>query len=233
MSSNPVMIDMAGVSKSFVMHLQGGMRLPVIKGISLAVRSRECVVLGGPSGTGKSSVLKMIYGNYRCDEGDILVRDGAEWVNVASAGPRRVAKLRQTAISYVSQFLKVIPRVDTLEIVAAAARQTTGDPARAQERATYLLTRLRIPERLWRLPPATFSGGEQQRINIARGLAAERPILLLDEPTASLDAANRATVIELLAERKAAGVALVGIFHDDDARRGIADRIVDITAYAA
>lgn len=224
-------ITLTGVAKTFVMHQQGGTRLPVVSGVHLDVRPGECVVLGGPSGAGKSSVLKMIYGNYRCDAGAILVRDGAEMVDVASATPRRIAALRRTTLGYVSQFLRVIPRVGTLEIVMSAARATGLPAAEAANRARELLSRLRVPERLWPLPPATFSGGEQQRINIARGLAAERSILLLDEPTASLDAANRATVVELLAERKRDGVALLGIFHDEDVRDLLADRVIDITRF--
>ena len=226
-------VELTSVAKTFVMHLQGGARLPVVAGVDLQVHAGECVVLGGPSGTGKSSILKMIYGNYRCDTGTILVRIGEEAIDVATAAPRVIATLRRTALGYVSQFLRVIPRVTTLDIVAGAARQTATTEAAADERARSLLARLAVPERLWSLPPATFSGGEQQRINIARGLAAERPILLLDEPTASLDATNRATVVELLRERKKAGVAMIGIFHDEDVRDRIADRIVDIRQFAA
>lgn len=225
-------IALEGVSKTFLMHQQGGARLPVVSGVQLEVHPGECVVLGGPSGAGKSSVLKMIYGNYRCDTGSIRIRDGIETVDVAVAAPRRIAALRRTSLGYVSQFLRVIPRISTLEIVTSSARGAGKPEAKAADRARELLTRLRVPERLWPLPPATFSGGEQQRINIARGLAADRPILLLDEPTASLDAANRTTVVELLAERKAAGVALLGIFHDEDVRDRIADRVVDITRFA-
>jgi alpha-D-ribose 1-methylphosphonate 5-triphosphate synthase subunit PhnL len=174
----------------------------------------------------------MIYGNYRCDAGSIWVRDGIDTVDVATATPRRIAALRRTSLGYVSQFLRVIPRIATLEIVASSARESGKPETEATDRARDLLNRLRVPERLWALPPATFSGGEQQRINIARGLAAERPILLLDEPTASLDATNRANVIELLSERKADGVALLGIFHDEDVRDRIADRVVDITQFS-
>ena len=226
-------VELTSVAKTFVMHLQGGARLPVVASVDLQVHAGECVVLGGPSGTGKSSILKMIYGNYRCDSGTILVRIGEEAVDVATAAPRVIGALRRTALGYVSQFLRVIPRVATLDIVAGAARQTATTDAATGERARSLLARLAVPERLWSLPPATFSGGEQQRINIARGLAAERPILLLDEPTASLDATNRATVVELLRERKKAGVAMIGIFHDEDVRDRIADRIVDIRQFAA
>lgn len=227
------MIRLDDVAKTFVMHLRGGARLPVVGGVSFAVAGGECVVLGGPSGTGKSSILKMIYGNYRADGGRIEINGPAGWVDIARAMPRSVLALRKSTIGYVSQFLRVIPRIGALDIVMSAARETGLDDRAARARAASLLTMLHVPERLWGLPPATFSGGEQQRINIACGLAAERPILLLDEPTASLDAANRSNVVELLEERKAQGVALVGIFHDDEVRSHLADRIIDIKRFAA
>lgn len=232
MSTQPVLI-LDNVTKSFTLHLQGGTRIGVVAGVSFSVEPGECVVLGGPSGAGKSSILKMIYGTYRCDSGAILVDDRGTYVDVASASPRRVLALRRSAMGYVSQFLRVIPRVPTIEIVADAARESGLEADAAMMRARDLLTRLNVPERLWALPPATFSGGEQQRVNVARGFAAERPLLLLDEPTASLDAANRKVVIDLVNERKRRGVAMIGIFHDEDVRDAVADRILDIRAFAA
>jgi alpha-D-ribose 1-methylphosphonate 5-triphosphate synthase subunit PhnL len=220
------------VSKSFTMHLQGGLRLPVMHAATFSVEAGRCVVLGGPSGIGKSTLLKMIYANYRVDSGRILVRCCGSVVDVACAEPRSIIRLRRNTIGYVSQFLRVIPRVSALEIVAGAARAAGEAPDAAMRRASTLLARLNLPERLWNLPPATFSGGEQQRVNIARGFAGRHRILLLDEPTASLDAVNREVVIDLIAERKAAGAALVGIFHDRDIRDRVADRIVDVTQFA-
>ena len=175
----------------------------------------------------------MIYGNYRTDAGRVLVRDKADWVDVAHAEPRRILRLRKSAIGYVSQFLRTIPRVGARDIVAAAAREHGMAGPAAAARAGELLARLNIPERLWHLPPATFSGGEQQRVNIARGFAAEHPILLLDEPTASLDAANREAVVAFIKARKRAGAALLGIFHDDDVRSRVADRVIDVSRFAA
>ena len=226
------MILIADVAKTFVMHLRDGQRLPVVRDVTLDVAAGECVVLGGPSGIGKSSILKMIYGNYRTDEGRILVNARSGWVDVAAAAPRQIIALRQTTLGYVSQFLRTIPRVSALDIVTAAVRESEPDAATARERAGDLLGRLNVARRLWHLPPATFSGGEQQRVNIARGLAARRPILLLDEPTASLDADNRAVVVDLIEARKREGVAILGIFHDDDVRNRIADRVVDVTRFA-
>ncbi len=228
------LLSLAGLSKSFTMHLQGGLVIPVISGITLDVAPGECVVLGGPSGAGKSSILKMIYGNYRADAGAIRVAaEAGETVDVATAAPRRVMALRRTSIGYVSQFLRVIPRVPALAVVAEAAVAFGIGRDEAEARARRLLGLLNVPERLWSLPPATFSGGEQQRVNIARGFIADHPILLLDEPTASLDARNRAAVVELIETKKAAGTAIVGIFHDDDVRERVATRIVDVTRFAA
>lgn len=229
----PGMLEIHNAAKAFTMHLQGGIELPVVAGVSFRVEAGECVVLAGPSGAGKSSILKMIFGNYRCDSGHIRARQGGEVVDIATATPREILKLRRQTIGYVSQFLRAVPRVPSLDVVAEPlfAAGVTRDEAR--KRAGVLLRRLNIAERLWALPPSTFSGGEQQRINIARGFLPELPILLLDEPTASLDAANRSVVVDLIAQKKAAGVAMVAICHDDDVRGLIADRVVDVTAFAA
>jgi len=226
-------IRLEGVAKSFTMHLRGGAELPVVQGVAFAVAPGECVALGGPSGAGKSSILKMIYGNYRADAGAVWLRDGGEWVDVARADPRRVLALRRRTLGYVSQFLRAIPRVPARELVAAAARDAGLEADAALARAESLLDRLNVPERLWGLPPATFSGGEQQRVNLARGLAAEHPLLLLDEPTASLDAESRDRAIALIRERRDAGAAILGIFHDALVREALCDRIVDVSRFAA
>jgi alpha-D-ribose 1-methylphosphonate 5-triphosphate synthase subunit PhnL len=226
-------LELRQAKKSFTMHLQGGLRLPVVAGIDFSVEAGQCVVLAGPSGAGKSSILKMIFGNYRCDSGAILVRDGDTTVDVASAAPRRILGLRRTVMGYVSQFLRAVPRVPALDVVAEPLMIDPASREEARVRAAALLQRLAIPERLWQVPPVTFSGGEQQRVNIARGFLPERPILLLDEPTASLDAANRATVIELIAEKKRRGAAIVAIVHDDEVRSAIADVVVDVTKFSS
>ena len=227
------MIDIADANKTFTMHLQGGIELPVVRGVTFHVDPGECVVLSGPSGAGKSSILKMIFGNYRCDSGRIDIRHRGEVIDLATAEPRQVLNVRRATIGYVSQFLRAVPRVATIDVVAEPLIVNGMARADAQARAGELLHRLNIPERLWQLPPATFSGGEQQRVNIARGFISDLPILLLDEPTASLDAANRAVVVALVAEKKRQGVAMVAIVHDDEIRHLIADRIVDVTSIAA
>jgi alpha-D-ribose 1-methylphosphonate 5-triphosphate synthase subunit PhnL len=227
------MIDISNAEKTFVMHLQGGVELPVVRGVSFQVKASECVVLSGPSGAGKSSILKMIFGNYRCDKGRIGIRHQGAEIDLAKAEPRQVLSVRRATIGYVSQFLRAVPRVPTLDVVAEPLIVNGIARAEACQLAGRLLRRLNIPEPLWALPPSTFSGGEQQRVNIARGFICDLPILLLDEPTASLDAANRAVVVDLIDEKKRAGVAMVAIVHDDEIRAAIADRIVDVTMFAA
>lgn len=225
------MIEIEGVAKSFTLHLRDGAVLWVLSDVSFTASAGDCVVLGGASGMGKSSLLRMIFGNYAADAGQIRVRDGAGLVDVASVGPREIIALRKRAMGYVSQFLRVIPRVGSAEIVARAGVDGGLAPDAARRAAEALLQRLDIAPALWRLPPATFSGGEQQRINLARGFVAPRPIMLLDEPTASLDATNRRVVIELIREAKQAGSAILGIFHDEDVRAAVASRIIDISQF--
>ena len=227
------MIDISNAEKTFTMHLQGGVELPVVRGVSFQVAPGECVVLSGPSGAGKSSILKMIFGNYRCDGGRIGIRHQGTVIDLATAEPRQVLSVRRSTIGYVSQFLRAVPRVATIDVVAEPLIVNGIARPEARERAGALLRRLNIPERLWALPPSTFSGGEQQRVNIARGFISDLPILLLDEPTASLDAANRAVVVGLVAAKKRQGVAMGASVHDDEIRHQIADRIVDVTSFAA
>jgi alpha-D-ribose 1-methylphosphonate 5-triphosphate synthase subunit PhnL len=223
-----IRLNVHGLSKSFTLHTQGGVQIPVFDGIALEVRAGECVCLYGPSGAGKSTLLRSLYANYKADAGAIMIDHEGERIDLVAAEPWQVVEIRRRTIGYVSQFLRVIPRVPTVDVVAEPAI-TNGMPvAEAKAKAQSLLRRLNIPERLWRLAPATFSGGEQQRVNIARSFIIDYPILLLDEPTASLDAANRATVVGLVNEAKARGAAVVGIFHDEEVRDAVADRLFDV-----
>ena len=228
-----IVLELAAVSKTFTMHLQGGTRLPVVAGVEFAVGQGECAVLAGPSGAGKSSILKMIFGTYRCDAGSILIRQAGGVIDVAAAEPRQILALRKSRLGYVTQFLRAVPRVAAIDVVAEPLVMTGMPRASARRNAAELLRHLNIPERLWALPPATFSGGEQQRVNIARGFLSDLPILLLDEPTASLDTGNRAVVVDLVAEKKRRGAAVVAIVHDDDVRAAIADTIIDVTRFAS
>jgi alpha-D-ribose 1-methylphosphonate 5-triphosphate synthase subunit PhnL len=220
-----VMLRTEGLAKTFTLHLRGGMQMPVLAGIGLEVRAGECVVLSGPSGAGKSTLMRSLYGNYRAEAGRILVRHHDGMVDLAAADPRTILAVRRDTLGYVSQFLRVVPRVSALDVVAEALTSRDVPPETARDTATALLLRLNIPQRLHGIPPATFSGGEQQRVNLARGFIARHPILLLDEPTASLDAANSAVVIDMVREAKANGAAIVAICHDAPVRDAIADRL--------
>ena len=221
------MIHVENLAKNFVLHNQGSVAIPVLAGASFSVAAGECVALVGESGAGKSTVMRILYGNYLAQGGSVSIGG----VDITRAAPREILALRRETLGYVSQFLRVVPRVPTLEVVAEPLLALGRTEDEALARARDLLTRLRIPERLWALSPTTFSGGEQQRVNIARGFAHSYPALLLDEPTASLDATNRETVLSLIEEAKAGGTAIVGIFHDLDARVRVADREIDVTRF--
>ncbi len=227
-----ILLRTENLSKSFTLHLQGGVRIGVLADVELAVRAGECVALSGPSGAGKSTLMRCLYGNYRAGSGRIWVRHHGTEIDLAAADPRTVIEVRRETLGYVSQFLRVIPRVPARDVVAEPlmARGVPAEDARAQ--AGALLTRLNIPARLQALPPATFSGGEQQRVNLARGFIAGHPVMLLDEPTASLDPANRDIVMTMIHEAKARGAAIVGIFHDAAARDAVADRLYQVSPLA-
>ena len=221
------MIRIENVSKSFTLHNQGAAVIPVMHGASLSVAAGECVALTGAYGAGKATLMRMIYGNYLVDGGEIQIGD----TDVATAQPREILQLRHDTLGYVSQFLRVVPRVPALEIVAGPLLAVGTPQEQAIERARHLLQRLNIPERLWSLSPTTFSGGEQQRVNIARGFAHIYPAMLLDEPTASLDVQNRETVLQLIEEAKARCAAIIGIFHDEAARKRVCEREIDVTQF--
>ncbi|EEI0564280.1 phosphonate C-P lyase system protein PhnL [Salmonella enterica] len=219
------MIRVENVSKTFVLHQQNGARLPVLQNATLEVKNGECVVLHGHSGSGKSTLLRSLFANYLPDEGHIHIRHGDEWVDLVQAPARKVLEVRRTTIGWVSQFLRVIPRIPTLEVVMQPLLDLGVPREQCAAKAASLLIRLNVPERLWHLAPSTFSGGEQQRVNIARGFIVDYPILLLDEPTASLDDNNSAAVVALITEAKERGAAIVGIFHDQAVRDRVADRL--------
>ncbi|WP_449432460.1 phosphonate C-P lyase system protein PhnL [Pseudomonas putida] len=223
------LIEVNDLSKTFTLHQQNGVVLNVLRGLSFSVRSGECLVLHGHSGAGKSTLLRTLYGNYLAAGGSIRVQHQDQWLELVGALPREVLAVRQQTLGYVSQFLRVIPRVSTLDVVMEPALARGWSREQAQARGASLLSRLNIPQHLWQLAPGTFSGGEQQRVNIARGFMVPWPVMLLDEPTASLDDSNRNVVLELINEAKTAGAALIGIFHDRLAREAVADRYLDMT----
>ena len=227
------MLRAEGLSKQFLLHTQNSVSLPVFAQVDFTVKKGEAVILHGASGVGKSTLLRILYGNYRPSAGHVHVLHGSQFVDIVTATPRRVLEVRRRTLSFVSQFLRVIPRVSTIDIVKDPMLARGIDPSEAMRRAGDMLARLNLPERLWMLAPSTFSGGEQQRVNIARSFVDPTAIMLLDEPTASLDAANRDVVVHLIDEARNNGAAIIGIFHDEAVRDRIATRRLDLTAYRA
>ena len=225
------MLEVEDVSKTFLLHHQGGVALSVLRGVGLTVGKGEVVVLAGASGSGKSTLLRILFGNYLPTSGRVLVRHSGQMMDIASAAPRTVLEIRRRTLGWVSQFLRVIPRVKTIDLVCDPMLARGVDPVVAKARAQAMLERVGLPTGLWNLAPQTFSGGEQQRVNIARSFVDPAPILLLDEPTASLDAANRDVVVDLIDEARMKGATIVGIFHDDTVRSRVATRILDVSAF--
>ncbi|NTX80317.1 phosphonate C-P lyase system protein PhnL [Serratia proteamaculans] len=225
-----IQIRVEHLSKTFVLHQQHGTQLPVLHDANMTVSSGECVVLHGHSGSGKSTLLRSLYANYLPDSGHIWVNHQGEWLDMVQAEARQILAVRRHTLGWVSQFLRVIPRISALDVVMQPLLEQGINRAECRERAERLLNQLNVPQRLWQLAPSTFSGGEQQRVNIARGFIVDYPILLLDEPTASLDSRNSAAVVALIEQAKQRGAAIVGIFHDEGVRQQVADRLYDMQA---
>ena len=232
MSIKPLIV-VDGLAKSFTLHNAGEARIPVFDNLHLEVKPGECVVLAGESGVGKSTLMRSIYGNYLPTHGSVRVLHDGAYVDITRAAPHQVLDVRRRTLGYVSQFLRVIPRISTLQLVMEPLLENGVDPQEAQDRAETLLGALRLPKAHWHLPPATFSGGEQQRVNIARSFIRNYPVLLLDEPTASLDAENRAIVVNLIRQALSDGAAMIGIFHDHDVRDAVATSLFNVTDFKA
>lgn len=211
-------LSVRGLTKSFVPHLLDGRPRRVLAGIDLSVRAGCCVVVSGPSGSGKSSLLRCIFRTYRPDAGRVLLTVGGRPVDLAAASDREVLGMRATSIGMVTQFLSVVPRLSAAELVTAA-----GVPA---SRAADLLVELGLADDLLAAPPATFSGGERQIVNVAMALARPRSLLLLDEATASLDHDRRARVLAALANAKRDGTTMLAVFHDVPTTPGLVDSVV-------
>lgn len=222
-------IRIRNLSKEFTVHTRGGIKIQGYTDINFEVKKGEFLSLYGPSGMGKSSILKALFRTYTTTTGDIIFtkEDGAS-VNIATCDESTMLDLRKNEIGYVSQFLKVLPRIGAVDVVAQPLIDKGEDEKSAKEAAKELLDYLGIKEELFNVSPLTFSGGEQQRVNIAKGIIAPKSVLLLDEPTASLDHNNTMKVIERLLKIKNDGVAMIGIFHDLEAMRAISDNVYDI-----
>lgn len=222
-------IKVRNISKEFTVHTRGGIKINGYDDINFEVHKGEFISLYGPSGMGKSSILKALYRTYTTTSGDILfTKEDGTSINIASCDESTMLDLRKNDIGYVSQFLQVLPRISAVDVVAQPLIDKGEIVEVAQQKAKEMLAYLSIKEELFDVSPLTFSGGEQQRVNIAKGIIAPKSVLLLDEPTASLDKTNTMKVIEKLLEIKKQGVAMIGIFHDLDAMRAISDKVYDL-----
>ena len=222
-------LEIDGLSKHFQLHEQNKL-IPSCANVQLQVSAGQLTALIGPTGAGKSSVLKCVYRTYLPSSGRMLYRDGeGHRTDLAQASEHRMLELRQRDIGFVTQFLHCLPRRSALDVVCEPLVAQGVAHEASRERARELLGLLNVPERLWGVPPATFSGGEKQRINLARGLIARPRLLLLDEPTASLDPSTTERVIELINNIKTEGVAMLAIFHHPELVQRLADQVVELT----
>ncbi len=226
-------LSVEGYAKQFLLHDRGKL-IPSAANVNLTVRAGRLTALVGPTGAGKSSVLKGIYRTYRPSGGRLLYRDAhGHTIDLALATEHQVLELRRREIGFVTQFLHCLPRQGALDVVAEPLLARGIARAEARARAGMLLTRLAVPRRLWNVAPATFSGGEKQRVNLARGLIGRPRLLLLDEPTASLDPATTDRAVELLQEMKQEGIGMLAIFHHPDLVKRLADDVVTLAAPVA
>lgn len=211
------------LDKHFFLHEQARV-IPSTFEVDLELRPGQLLAVTGPSGAGKSSLLKCIWRTYLPTGGHLWLREASGTVtDLATASEQHMVALRRTELGSVTQFLHCLPRKSALDVVAQPLVDGGVPVELARAKAAHLLTRLNVPEHLWAVAPATFSGGEQQRINLARGLIRPVRLLLLDEPTASLDPVSRDCAIALLHELKAAGTAMLAIFHDPALVDALAD----------
>jgi alpha-D-ribose 1-methylphosphonate 5-triphosphate synthase subunit PhnL len=213
-------VSVRGLTKRFTHHLRGGARTTVLDGANLEVDAGQVVAITGPSGSGKSSLLRCVYRTYRPDAGSVVLSSGGESVDLVAASDRTVLDARRRLVGLVAQFLHVVPRVAAADLVAAEGC--------GREEAAGLLGRLGLSPARALDPPATFSGGERQIVGLAMALARPRPFLLLDEPTASLDPARRALALGELARRKEEGTTMLAVFHDVPREGGLVDRVVAV-----
>lgn len=221
------LLTVRGLTKTFVLHNLGGRVIRGLEGVDLEVRAGEHVALAGTSGAGKSTLLRCIYRSYLPTAGSVVLRSGdGSLVDLATLDDSDMADLREREIGYVSQFLRAEPRRTALEVVARAGVRRGMDRSAARDAAADALRRVNINEAIWNSYPSVLSGGEKQRVNLAAGTIEPPRLLLLDEPVSALDPANREAVLQMIAGLTEAGVAVLAVFHDVDAMRRLASRVV-------
>ena len=221
------LLSVEDLHKRFRLHLLGGLLVEPVRGISFQLNEGEFGVIAGPSGVGKSTILKCIYRSYLPSDGAIRYRNAhGSWTDLATCPERDVIEIRRTEFAYVTQFLRCAPRVVAEEVVARARIEQGHPHDEALEEAGSLLQRFKIPEKLWRAYPVTFSGGEQQRVNLARAIIKKPRLLMLDEPTASLDSQSVEIFLEALEEVRRQNTTCLSIFHDQKMIQTLATQVI-------
>ena len=227
-SDETVVLAVRGLRKRFHLHAVGA-TVEAFDNIDLDVRKGRFFGLVGASGSGKSSILKCLYRIYLPTGGQVYYRSEAdEIVDLAAAEDQVILNYRRREIRFVSQFLHTLPRQSARDVVATPLIENGLSVEESQERAMQTLARIGVPTQLWDLPPATFSGGERQLVNMARALVVRPRLLLLDEPTASLDPTSTQQIVNEIERLKSEGVALIGVFHDRSLMNRLADDRIEL-----
>jgi len=221
-------LEVNDLSKVFNLHILKDKRIEALKEISFTMKEGEIIGLTGKSGSGKSSLMKCIYRTYLASSGEIIYASNDGPIDMVKADDHQIIELRKTEINYCSQFLSVIPRVSAVDVVCENLFRIEKNKQKAREQAKEMLEELALPADLWDAFPVTFSGGEQQRINVARAIIAKPRFLLIDEPTASLDARTKDVVIDMIVDLKRNGTSVLCISHDEYTLERLVDRRIDL-----
>lgn len=220
------LLNVENLSKDFTLHMLGGKTLEALRGVDFAVEAGEVLGLVGRSGSGKSSLLRCLYRSYLPTRGSVMYDSGEGPVDLATVADRTILRLRRAELGYASQFLSAVPRTTARDVVAGPLMERGAGPEEARGKAEDMLEALGLPPDLREAYPATMSGGERQRVNLARALVVRPRLLLLDEPTSALDPETRSLALEAILRLKREGTTMIGIFHDADALSALADRVL-------
>lgn len=224
------LLKIEGLSKSFTLH-NLNKHITASKDINISLNEGEFIGITGKSGSGKSTILKCLYRTYLPEEGNIWYKSEKFGdINLSKADERKIIYLRKYEIGYVSQFLNVMPRTTARELIEQAVLEMGGSAEFAEAEAEKMLKHFELDKELWDTYPNNFSGGEKLRLNIARAMVKHPRLLLLDEPTASLDNSSKAKVRELIEQLKSEGTTMIGIFHDIEFMEGLCDRTYNMQA---
>ena len=222
-------LEVNDLSKAFNLHILNNKRIEALKSITFTMKQGEIIGLTGKSGSGKSSLMKCIYRTYLASSGEINYHAAnGDTIDLVKASDHTIIELRRQEINYCSQFLSVIPRVTAVDVVCENLFRIEKDKEAARKKAKEMLEHLALPTELFDAFPVTFSGGEQQRINVARAIIAAPRFLLIDEPTASLDARTKDVVIGMILDLKKNGTTVLCISHDEYTLSQMTDRRIDL-----